>query len=73
MSKPTYPDSWELTDDGRWIHRPWLVVAINRVLRFLQRGPVKWVIMTHCDDTPDGSEHPPKVLGYGFGPVRHIQ
>lgn len=67
----TVMGAWELSDDGRWIHRPWWVVTINRVLRLFQPGPIKWVIFTRCDDTPDGSEHPPKVLGYGFGLVRH--
>ena len=73
MSLPTYPDSWKLTDDGRWIHRPWFKVVINGALRLFQPGPVKWVIFTRCDQTLPGSPTPPKVLGYGFGPILHTQ
>ena len=53
---------------GRWLHRPWWKVAVNTILRWLQPGIVcKWVVYTRT--TIDGD--PPRVLGYGFGRVKH--
>jgi hypothetical protein len=63
--------AWRRAPDGTWRHAPWWKVAINTVLRWLQpRARWKWVVYTECADT-DG-DGPPRVLGYGFGPIEHI-
>ena len=72
MPQPTYPYPWSKSADGQWQHRPWWKVLINGVLRFFQPGPVKWVVYAECDETPNDSPTPPKVFGYGFGPVVHL-
>ncbi len=55
------------------MHRPWWKVAINTVLRWLQpHTPRKLVVYTRCTDCEDGSDSPPRVLGYGFGRVLHV-
>jgi hypothetical protein len=63
---------WYLRPDGQWSHRPLLKVLVNTVLRWLQPWTVrKWVIFTRCEDT-ERSDQPPRVLGYGFGRVLHL-
>lgn len=39
---------WRFYGVEGWRHRPWWKVAINTVLRALQRGPDKFVIATVC-------------------------
>ena len=57
---------WRRNPDGSWNHRPWWKVAINTVLRLVQRGrPTNWLVYTRS--TVDGE--PPAVLGYGFGRI----
>ena len=62
---------WEM-DDGKWLHRPPLVVFVNTMLRWFQPNiERKWVIYTRCLE--DGTDHrPPTVVGYGFGRVLHL-
>jgi hypothetical protein len=58
--------AWKRTEYG-WRHAPWWKVAINSLLRFLQPGlRRKLVIYSVCED---GS--PPRVVGYGFGRITH--
>lgn len=65
--------TWVRRED-RWLHRPWWKVAINTVLRAMQRrGPGrKLVIFTRCDVACETVTVPPRVLGYGIGWVQHL-
>ena len=50
-------------------HRPWWKVAINTALRLLQPFVTrKWVIYSVFEI----SVSPPRLLGYGFGRIKHI-
>ena len=62
--------NWKRLPNGGWNHRPWWKVAINTILRLLQRGPVKWVIYTETPAIDPADPNPPKVIRYGFGQVR---
>jgi|OM-RGC.v1.035453717 hypothetical protein len=65
--------NWVRTDYG-WRHRPWWKVAINFVLRRLQPWTMeKWVVFTICESVDDDSDRAPVTLGYGFGPVQHLE
>ena len=60
-------------DGNEWRHRPWWKVAINTVLRWLQPGVArKLVIYTVTDTDTDCDGTHPRVLGYGFGRVLHL-
>ena len=63
--------SWAWTEDG-WRHRPWWKVAINSLLRAVQRRGEgrKLVVFTRCG--PDPAFGPPTVRGYGIGFIYHL-
>ncbi len=59
---------WEKVD-GKWLHRPWWKVGVNRVLRrFQRRRERKLVIATITTLVGD----PPRVLGYKLAFVKHL-
>ena len=63
-------EDWQQIEGGRWLHRPWIKVAVNRALRAVQSASDKWVIFTETVP-PVAEGMPPRVVGYGFGRVRH--
>lgn len=63
---------WSCTPEG-WRHRPWWKVVINTVLRPFQPQARKLVVYTRCEGGDDADpQRPPRVIGYGFGLVRHL-
>ncbi len=65
-------NGWIFTADG-WRHSPRWKRAINNTLRRFQPGPMKWVIFTRSEGGDDSDpDSPPRAIGYGFGPVRHL-
>lgn len=61
--------TWVRSADG-WAHRPWWKVAVNTVLRLLQPGlERKLVVATVCEQAGDA---PPVVVGYRLQRVRHL-
>lgn len=57
---------WRVNTDGSLSHRPRWKVILNTLLRIPQRRPIKWVVFTKTTGSP------PVVVGYGFGPIRHL-
>lgn len=55
--------NWVMTDSG-WRHRPWWKVAVNTVLRKIQRGrKIQWLIATKAPGS-DIFTCEPVAIGY---------
>lgn len=52
---------------GKWVHRPPLKRAANSLLRFVQRGPEKWLIVSNVEFF---AGIPVKLNGYRLAKVR---
>lgn len=42
---------WHFHSSGKWMHRPRWKVIVNKLLRAVQRGPVKYVVYTKTAET----------------------
>ena len=59
------------TGDGNYRHRPWWKVAINTVLRFVQRTNRPYLIVSIVDVNESG--YPIRLVGYRFQTMRLIK